>query len=62
MTEILGLSWALLTYGLRRATTRHQGTLAPAGADTNAPFRTLCRDFSGGQGLFVSEMITTRAL
>jgi nifR3 family TIM-barrel protein len=29
---------------------------------TNAPFRTLCREFSGGRGLFVSEMITTRAL
>jgi len=29
---------------------------------TNAPFRTLCREFSGGKGLFVSEMITTRAL
>lgn len=29
---------------------------------TNAPFRTLCRAYSGGKGLFVSEMITTRAL
>ncbi|MGF1426030.1 tRNA dihydrouridine synthase DusB [Kitasatospora sp. LaBMicrA B282] len=29
---------------------------------TNAPFRTLCREQSGGRGLFVSEMITTRAL
>ncbi|MBB0232715.1 tRNA dihydrouridine synthase DusB [Streptomyces calidiresistens] len=29
---------------------------------TNAPFRRLCREFSGGRGLFVSEMITTRAL
>ena len=29
---------------------------------TNAPFRTLCREFSGGKGLFVCEMITTRAL
>jgi nifR3 family TIM-barrel protein len=29
---------------------------------TNAPFRTLCREFSAGRGLFVSEMITTRAL
>ncbi len=36
--------------------------LAPMAGITNAPFRTLCRDFSGGQGLFVSEMITTRAL
>ncbi|MFF4744105.1 tRNA dihydrouridine synthase DusB [Streptomyces chengbuensis] len=36
--------------------------LAPMAGITNAPFRTLCRGFSGGKGLFVSEMITTRAL
>src|SRR4051812_46863936 len=36
--------------------------LAPLAGITNAPFRTLCREFSGGKGLFVSEMITTRAL
>ncbi len=36
--------------------------LAPMAGITNAPFRTLCREFSRGQGLFVSEMITTRAL
>jgi nifR3 family TIM-barrel protein len=36
--------------------------LAPMAGITNAPFRTLCREFSGGLGLFVSEMITTRAL
>ncbi|MFC8971676.1 tRNA dihydrouridine synthase DusB [[Kitasatospora] papulosa] len=36
--------------------------LAPMAGVTNAPFRTLCREFSGGKGLFVSEMITTRAL
>lgn len=36
--------------------------LAPMAGITNAPFRTLCREFSGGHGLFVSEMITTRAL
>lgn len=36
--------------------------LAPMVGITNAPFRTLCREFSGGKGLFVSEMITTRAL
>ncbi|MBC9716159.1 tRNA dihydrouridine synthase DusB [Streptomyces sp. TRM66268-LWL] len=51
--------------------------LAPMAGITNAPFRTLCRQFaeggsfaggeskeeaSGGKGLFVSEMITTRAL
>jgi putative TIM-barrel protein, nifR3 family len=36
--------------------------LAPMAGITNAPFRTLCREFSGGDGLFVSEMITTRAL
>ncbi|BDM67422.1 tRNA dihydrouridine synthase DusB [Streptomyces nigrescens] len=36
--------------------------LAPMAGITNAPFRTLCREFSAGKGLFVSEMITTRAL
>ncbi|MBA0049917.1 tRNA dihydrouridine synthase DusB [Streptomyces sp. AJS327] len=36
--------------------------LAPMAGITNAPFRTLCREFSGGRGLFVSEMITSRAL
>lgn len=36
--------------------------LAPMAGITNAPFRTLCREFSGGKGLFVSEMITSRAL
>ncbi|MEU9132033.1 tRNA dihydrouridine synthase DusB [Kitasatospora sp. NPDC048540] len=36
--------------------------LAPMAGITNAPFRTLCREQSGGRGLFVSEMITTRAL
>ncbi|GHF72770.1 tRNA dihydrouridine synthase DusB [Streptomyces thermodiastaticus] len=36
--------------------------LAPMAGITNAPFRRLCREFSGGKGLFVSEMITTRAL
>ncbi|CAO0824911.1 tRNA-dihydrouridine synthase OS=Streptomyces microflavus OX=1919 GN=dusB PE=3 SV=1 [Streptomyces microflavus] len=36
--------------------------LAPMAGITNTPFRTLCREFSGGKGLFVSEMITTRAL
>jgi nifR3 family TIM-barrel protein len=36
--------------------------LAPMAGITNAPFRTLCREFADGQGLFVSEMITTRAL
>ena len=35
--------------------------LAPMAGITNAPFRTLCRE-SGRQGLFVCEMITTRAL
>lgn len=36
--------------------------LAPMAGITNAPFRTLCRDVAGGRGLFVSEMITSRAL
>jgi nifR3 family TIM-barrel protein len=34
--------------------------LAPMAGITNQPFRTLCRDYGGG--LYVSEMITTRAL
>src|SRR5215210_694442 len=34
--------------------------LAPMAGITDSPFRRLCRDFGGG--LFVSEMITTRAL
>ncbi len=34
--------------------------LAPMAGVTNAPFRTLCRRFGGG--LYVSEMITARAL
>jgi nifR3 family TIM-barrel protein len=34
--------------------------LAPMAGITNTPFRTLCREF--GAGLFVSEMITARAL
>ncbi|RBM20225.1 tRNA dihydrouridine synthase DusB [Streptomyces sp. PT12] len=36
--------------------------LAPMAGITNAPFRTLCREFAAGRGLFVSEMITSRAL
>jgi nifR3 family TIM-barrel protein len=36
--------------------------LAPMAGITNAPFRTLCREFSEGKGIFVCEMITTRAL
>jgi nifR3 family TIM-barrel protein len=35
--------------------------LAPMAGITNAPFRTLCREFSGGRCLYVSEMITARA-
>jgi hypothetical protein len=34
--------------------------LAPMAGITNAPFRRLCRSF--GAGLYVSEMITARAL
>lgn len=34
--------------------------LAPMAGITNRPFRTLCREYGGG--LYVSEMITTRAL
>ena len=34
--------------------------LAPMAGITNAPFRTLCREQSGGKGLYVSEMITTQ--
>ncbi len=34
--------------------------LAPMAGSTNPPFRTLCRSF--GAGLYVSEMITARAL
>jgi nifR3 family TIM-barrel protein len=34
--------------------------LAPMAGITNAPFRTLCRDYGGG--LYVSEMITSRGL
>ncbi|MDG9705180.1 tRNA dihydrouridine synthase DusB [Streptomyces sp. DH37] len=43
-------------------TVRPPVVLAPMAGITNAPFRTLCREYSGGRGLFVSEMITTRAL
>ena len=34
--------------------------LAPMAGITNAPFRTVCRGY--GAGLYVSEMITARAL
>ena len=36
------------------------GVLAPMAGVTNAPFRTLCREF--GAGLYVSEMVTARGL
>ena len=36
--------------------------LAPMAGVTNAPFRTLCRRFSRDRCLYVSEMITARAL
>jgi nifR3 family TIM-barrel protein len=49
---------------LRLATGEHQidppVVLAPMAGITNAPFRTLCRE--QGAGLFVSEMVTARAL
>jgi nifR3 family TIM-barrel protein len=35
--------------------------LAPMAGVTNAPFRTLCRQFSGNRILYVSEMITARS-
>ncbi|MGE3174876.1 MAG: tRNA dihydrouridine synthase DusB [Planctomycetota bacterium] len=35
--------------------------LAPMAGITNAPFRSLCRQFSQGRCLYVSEMITARA-
>lgn len=35
--------------------------LAPMAGITNAPFRQLCRSFSAGRCLYVSEMITARA-
>jgi nifR3 family TIM-barrel protein len=35
--------------------------LAPMAGVTNAPFRTLCREFSGERCLYVSEMITARS-
>ena len=34
--------------------------LAPMAGVTNAPFRTICREF--GVGLYVSEMVTARGL
>ncbi|MEM7198663.1 MAG: tRNA dihydrouridine synthase DusB [Planctomycetota bacterium] len=35
--------------------------LAPMAGVTNAPYRTLCRRFSGGRCLYVSEMITAKS-
>jgi len=35
--------------------------LAPMAGVTNAPFRTICRRFSGNRCLYVSEMITARS-
>ncbi|RKN11947.1 tRNA dihydrouridine synthase DusB [Streptomyces radicis] len=49
-----------LTYGPH--TVDPPVVLAPMAGITNAPFRTLCREFAAGRGLFVSEMITSRAL
>jgi nifR3 family TIM-barrel protein len=36
--------------------------LAPMAGITNAAFRRLCRETGGGAGLYVSEMVTSRAL
>ncbi len=36
--------------------------LAPMAGITNAAFRRLCRELGGGAGLYVSEMVTSRAL
>src|SRR5689334_11939325 len=50
--------WAVLTLGSQAVDP--PVVLAPMAGITNAPFRTLCRE--QGAGLFVSEMITARAL
>ncbi|MCC9704333.1 tRNA dihydrouridine synthase DusB [Streptomyces sp. MNU76] len=60
MSTPVSLAPALLRIGPHTVTP--PVVLAPMAGITNAPFRTLCREFSGGKGLFVSEMITTRAL
>ncbi len=60
MTTLAPATPAPLTIGPH--TVQPPVVLAPMAGITNAPFRTLCREFSGGKGLFVSEMITTRAL
>jgi len=36
--------------------------LAPMAGVTNPPFRRLCREFGGPEGLYVAEMVTSRAL
>lgn len=36
--------------------------LAPMAGVTNAPFRTLCRAYGGGNGIFVNEMLSAQAL
>ena len=47
-----------LRYG--RLTVDPPVVLAPMAGVTNAPFRRLCRRY--GAGLYVSEMVTARAL
>ena len=36
--------------------------LAPMAAVTDVAFRTMCREQSGGTGLFVAEMVMVRAV
>ncbi|WP_380167728.1 tRNA dihydrouridine synthase DusB [Jannaschia sp. R86511] len=50
--------------GLRLGERRLQApvVLAPMAGITNSAFRRLCRELGGGAGLYVSEMVTSRAL
>ena len=50
----------VMTYSIGRHELAAPVVLAPMAGITNAPFRSVCRSF--GAGLYVSEMITARAL